>query len=68
MKQYLAYKTEESKPWVLPVVRETELMMANDVTLNHEYLPILGMEAFSKAATSLLLGEDNVAINEQRVS
>ncbi|XP_044742593.1 aspartate aminotransferase, cytoplasmic [Chrysoperla carnea] len=60
------YKTEESKPWVLPVVRETELMMANDVTLNHEYLPILGMEAFSKAATSLLLGEDNVAINEQR--
>jgi len=28
-----------------------------DGTLNHEYLPILGLESFTKAASQLLLGD-----------
>nr|CAD7434976.1 unnamed protein product [Timema monikensis] len=58
--------TDEGKPWVLPVVRKTELQLANDETLNHEYLPVLGLEAFSSAATSMLLGADHNAILEGR--
>ncbi|CAI5454502.1 unnamed protein product [Caenorhabditis angaria] len=61
-----AYRTEEGKPWVLPVVHNTEVEIANDTTLNHEYLPVLGHEGFRKAATALVLGEDSVAIKEDR--
>nr|CAD7453768.1 unnamed protein product [Timema tahoe] len=61
-----AYRTDEGEPWVLPVVRKTEMQMAADEKLNHEYLPVLGLESFSSAATSLLLGADNAAILEGR--
>ncbi|GFG37317.1 hypothetical protein Cfor_03256 [Coptotermes formosanus] len=58
----LAYRTDEGKPWVLPVVRETEKKLADDETLNHEYLPVLGLEACSSAATRMLLGADSSAL------
>jgi len=61
-----AYRTEESKPWVLPVVRKIEEMMAKDSSLNKEYLPVLGLPAFSTAATSMLLGKDSKALLEGR--
>jgi len=48
-----AYRDENEKPWVLPVVREAEKRLANDATQNHEYLPVLGFEAFSKEASRL---------------
>ena len=43
MKTFLfsAYRTDEGKPWVLPVVRHVEQLMAADMTLNKEYLPVL---------------------------
>ncbi|KAF2361928.1 Aminotransferase class I/classII [Trinorchestia longiramus] len=63
-----AYRTDESKPWVLPVVRETEVALAADTTLNHEYLPILGLESFSTAATRMVLGENSVVIKEGKVT
>ncbi|XP_015919632.1 aspartate aminotransferase, cytoplasmic [Parasteatoda tepidariorum] len=62
-----AYRTDEAKPWVLPVVRKVETQIAADQSLNHEYLGQLGMESFSKAASAMLLGEDNLAIKEGRV-
>merc|ERR1719495_2035654 len=34
--------------------------------INHEYLPVLGLETFSAAATSMLLGEGCSAIKEGR--
>lgn len=61
-----AYRTNEAKPWVLPVVRKAELEIANDETLNHEYLGQLGDEVFTKSATKMLLGDDNKAIAEER--
>uniref|UniRef100_A0A1A9UIE9 Aspartate aminotransferase, cytoplasmic n=1 Tax=Glossina austeni TaxID=7395 RepID=A0A1A9UIE9_GLOAU len=61
-----AYRTNEGKPWVLPVVRKTEIKVASDENLNHEYLPVLGIEAFTKAATALLLGENSPALKENR--
>lgn len=63
-----AYRTDDSKPWVLPVVRETESAMAADATLNHEYLPILGLESFSTAAMKMVLGEDSAAIKDGRAT
>lgn len=61
-----AYRTEKGQPWVLPVVREAEKTLAADETLNKEYLPILGLEAFSSAATAMLLGSDSPALIENK--
>jgi aspartate aminotransferase len=63
-----AYRTDEGKPWVLPVVRKMEERLAADQTLNKEYLPVLGLEAAAAAATSMLLGADNPAILQGRVT
>jgi len=41
--------------------------MVNDESLDHEYLPILGQEAFRNAATQLILGADSKALKEGRV-
>lgn len=65
--RHIAYRTDDAKPWVLPVVRKAEHAIANDETLNHEYLTILGLEEFSKAATAMLLGADNAALKGNRV-
>ncbi|GBO28551.1 Aspartate aminotransferase, cytoplasmic, partial [Araneus ventricosus] len=61
------YRTDEGQPWVLPVVRKTEKAMADDDSLNHEYLGQLGLESFSKAASKMLLGEDNPVFKEEKV-
>ncbi|KAF2882696.1 hypothetical protein ILUMI_23481 [Ignelater luminosus] len=61
-----AYRTDKGQPWVLPVVREVEKILAADETLNKEYLPILGLDAFSSAATAMLLGKDSAALVENR--
>jgi len=61
-----AYRTDEGKPWVLPVVRQVEQSMANDDSLNKEYLPVLGLEAMASAATKMLLGEDSTPLKEGR--
>ena len=46
----------------MPVVRTVEQQIANDFTLNHEYLPVLGMPEFSNAAVSLILGSNSPAV------
>lgn len=63
----LAYRTDDAQPWVLPVVKKTELQIAQDEKLNHEYLPVLGLESFSSAATAMVLGADNSVIKEGKV-
>ncbi|XP_032290497.1 uncharacterized protein [Drosophila virilis] len=62
-----AYRTEENKPFVLPVVKKCELEIVKDPKLTHEYLPILGNAEFTKAATELILGKDCKAIEENRI-
>ncbi|XP_046667734.1 aspartate aminotransferase, cytoplasmic [Homalodisca vitripennis] len=61
-----AYRTDEGKPWVLPVVRKMEAKLAADDTLNKEYLPVLGLEAAATAATTMLLGADSKPLVEGR--
>lgn len=51
-----AYRTDEGKPYYMPVVKKAERMVL-DSTTNHEYLPILGLESFTRSASQLLLGD-----------
>ena len=62
-----AYRTEEGKPWVLPVVREVEQRMAADETLDKEYLLQDGMAALREAAVRLVLGSGSRALVQNRV-
>jgi aspartate/tyrosine/aromatic aminotransferase len=52
-----AYRTNEGKPRVLRVVRKAEQLIVNDMSLNHEYLPITGDPGFCKAAQNLVFGQ-----------
>lgn len=53
-----AYRTNEGKPWVLPVVKKVEQILANDPNLDHEYQPLSGNKAFCEAASRLIFGSD----------
>ncbi|KAA0718242.1 Aspartate aminotransferase, cytoplasmic [Triplophysa tibetana] len=62
-----AYRTDECQPWVLPVVKKVEKIIVEDHSLNHEYLPILGLPEFRSSASKIALGADSPAISENRV-
>ena len=47
---------------MLPVVRTVEQQISYDLTLNHEYLPVLGILEFTAAAVKLALGADSSAV------
>ncbi|KAL4910881.1 hypothetical protein BDW74DRAFT_184522 [Aspergillus multicolor] len=53
------YRDESSKPWVLPSVKEAKKRLHEQAYLNHEYLPIQGLEPFLNAARELILGSEN---------
>ncbi|OAX84694.1 hypothetical protein ACJ72_00936 [Emergomyces africanus] len=61
-----AYRDNNSKPWVLPVVKKADDILRSDPNLNHEYLPIAGLPEFTSAAQKLILGADSPAIKEKR--
>lgn len=63
-----AYRDDAGKPWILPVVRKAEQAIVNDPSLDHEYLPILGLAPFREASIRLILGADNPVIKENRVT
>jgi len=63
-----AYRDDNSKPWVLPVIRKATEILLNDPTVDHEYLPIVGLPEFTSAAAHLILGSDSPAITEKRVT
>lgn len=52
---------------MLPVVKKVEKLIAHDDTLNHEYLPILGLPEFRSSASKIVLGDDSPAVRENRV-
>uniref|UniRef100_A0A3P9QAZ3 Aspartate aminotransferase n=1 Tax=Poecilia reticulata TaxID=8081 RepID=A0A3P9QAZ3_POERE len=62
-----AYRTDDCQPWVLPVVKKVERLLVEDESLNHEYLPILGLPEFRSSASKVALGDDNPAFKENRV-
>jgi len=63
-----AYRDDNAKPWILPVVKQADEILRNDPDLNHEYLPIAGLAEFTSASQKLVLGGDSPAIREKRVT
>ncbi|KAK7447844.1 aminotransferase class I and II [Colletotrichum acutatum] len=63
-----AYRDDNAKPWVLPVVKKADEILRNDPELNHEYAPIAGILQFTGKANELMLGADSPAIREKRTS
>ena len=66
-----AYRTDQGKPWILPCVKTAERLLAEKTEseeINHEYLPVLGLESFTTAATKMLLGSDSPALAEKRAT
>ncbi|XP_036911255.1 putative aspartate aminotransferase, cytoplasmic 2 [Sturnira hondurensis] len=69
-KIFLAYRvcmTSEGQPWVSSVVHKTRLQIAQDPSLNYEYLPVKGMKSFIQACLELLFGKHSQVIMENRV-
>ncbi|UPK91696.1 hypothetical protein LCI18_002631 [Fusarium solani-melongenae] len=63
-----AYRDDDGKPWVLPTVIKAKAMLAEDPEVNHEYLPIQGLQSFTEGAARLILGADGPAIKEDRIA
>ncbi|KAF2201547.1 aspartate aminotransferase [Delitschia confertaspora ATCC 74209] len=63
-----AYRDNNAKPWILPVVQKADDIIGKDPNLNHEYLPIAGLPEFTTASQKLILGADSPAIKEKRVA
>ncbi|KAJ5113264.1 hypothetical protein N7456_001798 [Penicillium angulare] len=62
-----AYRDNNAKPWVLPVVKKADDAIHNDPNLNHEYLSIGGLPDLTAAAQKLIVGADSPAIKEKRI-
>ncbi|KAL4068027.1 pyridoxal phosphate-dependent transferase [Scleroderma yunnanense] len=62
-----AYRDDDNKPWVLPVVKRATEILLNDASLDHEYLSITGLPEFTSAAGKLVLGPNSQAISEGRL-
>lgn len=52
----------------MTIILQAKILIANDDTLDHEYLPIAGLPAFTSATGKLIFGEDSPALKEGRVS
>ena len=53
-----AYRDNDGKPWVLPVVYKIQNEISQNTGLDHEYLPIEGLKSFTDASVRLILGND----------
>ncbi|CAH6719556.1 aspartate aminotransferase, cytoplasmic [[Candida] jaroonii] len=62
-----AYRDNNGKPWILPAVKLAEKKLINDDSYNHEYLPIEGYKDFVVNAGKIIIGEESVAIKEDRI-
>lgn len=63
-----AYRDNNAKPWVLPVVKKADAILRDNPELNHEYAPIAGIAPFTTKAAELMLGADSPAFKENRAT
>lgn len=64
-----AYRTDEGKPFVLPVVKDAEaaILAVTGTTVNKEYSTIDGPADLKKCTQNLVFGEDSAVVKEGRV-
>jgi len=63
-----AYRDDNGKPWVLPVVKKADEILRNNPDLDHEYAPIAGIQAFTSKSAELMFGADSPALKEGRAT
>ena len=63
-----AYRDNNGKPYVFPVVRQAETAICADHTLDKEYLPIDGLAEFRKGAQGVLFGWNSPLVGADRVA
>lgn len=63
-----AYRSEDGKPYVFPVVRAAEQKIASNHSLDKEYAPIDGEAAFNKGARGVLFGWNHKDVTSGRVA
>lgn len=63
-----AYRDNDGKPYVFPVVRKAEAAIVADMSLDKEYLPIDGHAAFNKGAQGVVFGFDSPWVGDDRVA
>ncbi|KJZ79858.1 hypothetical protein HIM_00572 [Hirsutella minnesotensis 3608] len=63
-----AYRGDDAKPWILPVVQKADDILRKNPDFNHEYAPIAGIAEFTSKAAELILGPDSPALKEKRTT
>ena len=63
-----AYRDDNGKPYVFPVVRKAEELIVANKSLDKEYSPIDGDQAFNKGARGVLFGWNHADVNSGRVA
>lgn len=62
-----AYRDNNGKPYVFPIVKKVEHQIVNDPTLDKEYAPIEGVAEFNLGSRQVAFGWDNPELNSGRV-
>jgi aspartate aminotransferase len=60
------YKDNEGKPYILNCVKAAQKLVL-DMNIDHEYLPIEGLQGFIKNSLKVAYAEDNKALKEERI-
>jgi len=63
-----AYRDNNGKPFVFPVVKKVELEIVNDKALDKEYAPIEGVAEFILGAKQVAFGWDHPDVKSGRVA
>ena len=63
-----AYRDNDGKPYVFPVVRKAEAQIVADMSIDKEYAPIDGNAEFNKGARGALFGFDHPDVTSGRVA
>ena len=63
-----AYRSNDGKPYVFPVVRAAEAKIVANKSLDKEYSPIDGDQVFNKGARQVLFGWDHKDVSSGRVT
>jgi len=62
-----AYRDNDGKPYVFPIVRKVEAEIVANHALDKEYLPIDGLADFTKGARGVMFGFNSPLVNDPRV-
>lgn len=63
-----AYRDNNGKPYIFPIVKKVEHEIVNDATLDKEYAPIEGVAEFIVGSRQVAFGWDHPDVSSGRVA